>query len=193
MKKISFTSILSILLYSGIFCQSAQSLFIDSLKKQLPFLLDSAKVNGLNELSNAFRTMGPYPAWDSVYKYAIAANKEALKIGYKRGEALSLLNLPGSEAHIKQAISIGESIKDPKILGKSYLYLSYGLKKESRIEVLRKALAYYEQTTDLEGQMEANELLCDAYTSNGKYEEGFTYCDKCAELIKQATLTPWGH
>jgi tetratricopeptide (TPR) repeat protein len=194
------TSIFFIYLFPA-FSQDANTIWFDSLKKQLSSQRDSAKVDVLNELADAFRTMGPYPAWDSVYKYAIAANKEALKIGYKKGEAFSLLNLPSSEtkdpshaeAHIEQAISIGESIKEPKILGKSYLHLSYGLKKEHRIEVLKKALAYCEQANDTEGEMEANELLCDDYTSNGKYEEGFTYCDKCAKLIKQATLTPWGH
>lgn len=193
MKKYFFTSVLCILIYSGTFCQSAQSLFIDSLKKQLPFLLDSAKVDGLNKLSDAFRTMGPYQALDSIHKYAIAANREAMKIGYKKGEAFSLLNLPVSRALIGRAISIGESIKNPNILGRSYLMLSYELKNEARITALKKALAYYEQTNDWDGQLEANELLCDGYTSNGKYEEGFQYCDKCAKLIKQATFTPWGH
>jgi tetratricopeptide (TPR) repeat protein len=183
------------------FSQNANAIWIDSLKKILPSLYDSAKVDGLNELAKAFGTMGPYPAWDSIYKYAIAANKEALKIGYKKGEAFSLLNLAGSErkdlssteAYIKQAISIGENIKDPNILGRSYLYWSYQLKKESRIEVLRKALDYFEQSNDIEGQVEASIGLCGDYTTNGEYEEGFKYCDKCSQLIKQAALTPWGH
>jgi sensor histidine kinase YesM len=182
------------------FSQNANTIWTDSLKKRLPSLHDSARVDCLNELADAFRTAGPYPARDSVYKYAIAANKEALKIGYKKGEAFSLLNLPGSEtkdpssaeAHIKQAISIGESIKDNRILGRSYLDWSYSLKKQSRAEALKKALVYYEQTNDLEGQFEANYSLCDDYTSNGRYQEGFKYCDKCVHLMKDASLTPWG-
>lgn len=183
------------------FSQSANTIWIDSLKKELPSLKDSAMVDGLNELAKAFATMGPTPARDSMYKYAVAANNESLKIGYKKGEAFSLLNLAvsdakdfsSSEAYIKQAISIGERLRNSKILGRSYLYWSYQLKKESRIEVLKKALDYFEESNDIEGEVEANLGLCGDYTSNGKYEEGFTYCDKCKQLIKQAVLTPWGH
>jgi hypothetical protein len=196
MKKFSFTTILATL-YLGTFCQSAQSLFIDSLKKQLHFLNDSAKVDGLNEVAKAFGTMGPNVAFDSINKYANAANKEALKMGYKKGEAFSLLYLTigstSADTYIKRAISIGESLKDPQILGQSYLISSYSLNNKSRIEALRKALIYFKQANDLEGQLEANVWLCGDYTSNGQYEEGFKNCDKCAQLIKQARLTPWGH
>ena len=174
------------------FSQNANIIWIDSLKKRLPYLHDSAKVDGLNDLADAFRTNGPYFASDSIHKYAIAANKEALKIGYKKGEAFSLLNLGADE--IKQAISIAESINNPKILGRAYLYQSYNASGNgSYREVLRKALAYFEQANDIEGEIEVNIRLCDAYTSSGKYEEGFKYCDKCIELKKNATLTPWGH
>src|SRR5258705_13455474 len=95
-KYILFALILFTCHFPG-FSQNANTTWIDSLKKKLPSLHDSAKVDGLNELAKAFGTMGPYPAWDSIYKYADAANKEALKIGYKKGEAFSLLNLAGSE------------------------------------------------------------------------------------------------
>jgi len=174
------------------FTQSANTLWIDSLKKKLHSLNDSAKVDCLNDLADAFITNGPYPAPDSIFKYATAANKESLKIGYKKGEAFSLLNLGADE--IKQAISIGESINNPKILGRAYLYRSYSaLDNDSYREALRKALTYFEQANDIEGELEANIRLCDAYTSNGKSEEGFKYCDKCIQLKKNATLTPWGH
>ena len=174
------------------FTQSANMLWIDSLKKKLPSLNDSAKVDCLNDLADAFITNGPYPAPDSIFKYATAANKEALKIGYKKGEAFSLLNLGADQ--IKQAISIGEIINNRKILGRAYLYRSYdALDNDSYREALKKALTYFEQSNDIEGELEANIRLCDAYTSNGKYEEGFKYCDKCIQLKKNATLTPWGH
>ena len=199
-KSILIVLILSSVFFYG-FSQSANTTWIDSLKKELPSLKDSAMVDGLNELAKAFATMGPTPARDSMYKYAVAANNESLKIGYKKGEAFSLLNLAvsdakdfsSSEAYIKQAISIGERLRNSKILGRSYLYWSYQLKKESRIEVLKKAIDYFEESNDIEGEVEANLGLCGDYTSNGKYEEGFTYCDKCKQLIKQAAFTPWGH
>jgi tetratricopeptide (TPR) repeat protein len=174
------------------FTQSANSLWIDSLKKEIPTLNGIAKVDHLNDLADAFRTNGPYFAPDSILKYATAANKEALKIGYKKGEAFALLNL-GADG-IKQAISIGESINDPKVMGRAYLYRSYASSDDnSYIDLLVKALAYFEQANDIEGKIEVNMRLCTALTSNGKYEEGFKYCDKCSELKKNATLTPWGH
>ena len=91
--------------------QVANPVYVDSLKKRLPSLQDSARVDILNDLSMAFITAGPYFAPDSVHKYAIEANKEALRIGYKKGEAFSLLNLTvglkDPTANIKQAILIG--------------------------------------------------------------------------------------
>src|SRR5687767_13969957 len=103
--------------------QVANPVLVDSLKKRLPSLHDSARVDILNELSMAFFTTGPYFAPDSVNKYALEANREAVKIGYKKGEAFSLVNLisndPGS--NLTRAISIGEIIKDSKLLGRCYL------------------------------------------------------------------------
>jgi tetratricopeptide (TPR) repeat protein len=185
------TLILCIYQFSG-YTQNANTLWIDSLKRKLPSLTDSAKVDCLNQLADAFRTNGPNVALDSIYKYSIAANKEALKIGYKKGEAFSLLNL-GADG-IKQAVSIGENINNPKILGRSSLDSSYrASSNDSYRKILMKALTYFEQANDIEGKLETNIRLCDAYTSSGRYEEGFKYCDKCILLKNQATLTPWGH
>jgi len=95
-----------------------------------------------------------------------------------------------AENNIKQAISIGEKLKDPKILGQCYLVRAN--RQKNRIEDLRKALAYFELADDVDGELEAAVALSDEYTSNGEYEEGFKYYDSCAQLVKHPSLTPWG-
>ena len=102
MKKFVLISLICCIYQFSAYAQNANSLWIDSLKRKLPYLTDSAKVDCLNELADAFRTNGPYVAFDSMYKYSITANKEAIKIGYKKGEAFSLIGLRADG--IKQAI-----------------------------------------------------------------------------------------
>ena len=72
------------------------SLRIDSLQKVLPSLFDTAKINCLNSLAEAFLNRDGYKIKieaDSAYSYAIMANTEAKRINYKRGMAFSLMHL----------------------------------------------------------------------------------------------------
>ena len=192
MRKFLLMTLILFLQQFSAYAQNANTIWIDSLKKKLLSLSDSAKVDCLNEIADAFRTNGPFFAPDSIYKYSSAANKEAVKIGYKKGEALSLLYLGGDG--IKKALSIGARISNPRVLGRAYLDSSYSTTSNNLYkEVLKKSLTFFEQANDMEGELEATIRLCDAYTSAGKYEDGFKYCDKCVQLKKQAPLTPWGH
>lgn len=68
---------------------------IDSLKKVLPEMSGSKKVDWLNK--QAYNYFSRWMHWkleaDSAYPYAMEANVEAKKIGYKEGLAYSYLRL----------------------------------------------------------------------------------------------------
>ncbi len=162
---------------------------IDSLRKVLPLLKDTAKVDCLNQLAILYNYSNAYTdesKMDSIYYYATEANKEATKIGYKKGIAFSLVNLsrtqlfasknvPAAEKLLKEAISIGESINNPDVLGWAY-YVSGDDKK---------AIGFFQIAGDEDGEAEASNWLCVDLLSAGKYEEGFSYCEKCEVLSKK--------
>lgn len=123
---------------------------IDSLKKILPSLHDSDRVDCLNTLAHKYLwlPLSYKQQIDSSSPYTLEANKEAKRIGYKRGLGYSYLRLAGyesmkadtnyvpwksidtislnkAEQFIRQAILIGEEINDNVILGGAYWDLSY--------------------------------------------------------------------
>jgi hypothetical protein len=78
-------------------CQIAERHIIDSLKKVLPLLHDSARVDCLNELSGTFLKLEKGPIeWKHLSiavtagSYAASAYAEAKKINYIHGIAESL-------------------------------------------------------------------------------------------------------
>jgi len=122
----------------------ADSLQIVSLKKILPTLHDTARINCLillaEKTSDFMRSMKV--SADSSYPYAIQANKEAKEIGYKYGLAKSFLLLGGIEllrnwsnlrlgsndsSHFKamkqyiwEGVLLAEELKDDGLLAKAY-------------------------------------------------------------------------
>lgn len=184
--------------------QSAAQVKVDSLRKVLPALKDSARVDCLLELAAEHWYLSPDRKRDSSYHYTIKANQEAVKIGYQYGKAMSLLelsryemfvkkNLVTSRAYLDSASRIGEKIKNDKVLGQAYLTLVdiYGnnkIRDEQKIlECLIKSQNYFQKAGDKLGELEATTWLCTSYANTDQYEEGFDYCDKCFELSKFLT------
>ena len=200
MKKTFFPLICFAASHLTLFAQSAELLKIDSLRKTLPSLKGSARVDCLIELAAEHWYLSPDRKRDSSYYYTMVANKEAIKIGYKYGQARSLISMGGYENFVKrnltatknyinQAIQIGEEIKSDKILGWAYLGGAdmFPGDKAEQIKWLKKAQSYFQKAGEKEGELEATTWLCESYADQGKYEEGFDYCDKCIELSKFIT------
>ncbi|MEX1239707.1 MAG: histidine kinase [Cyclobacteriaceae bacterium] len=177
--------------------QSSQQLRIDSLRKTLPGLSNNTLVDCLNELADQhWSFLEETNRKDSMYHYAVMANEAATKIRYQYGQALSLIQMSQYEffvrrdalagnALVKQAIEIGQAIKDDKILGKAYLMAGD----------LKKSAQHFRTAGDVVGELEATTWLCESYANEGKYEEGFDYCDRAVQLSK--LITPqhsnWPH
>src|SRR5436190_18548000 len=115
----------------------------DSLKLVLPKLFGNDRVDCLNALASKACDL-PLDSWkfeaDTARPYATAANKEAKQIGYRKGLGQSFANLEtidcmmfgfyaqtqrrfddplfnSAQQNAKEAISIGEELKDYDILG----------------------------------------------------------------------------
>ena len=155
----------------------------DSLKSILTKLNGSERVDCLNALASTATDL-PLDSWqieaDTARPYAMQANKEAKRIGYKKGLGDSYVNLEtidqmtfgfyaqiqkrfdnvlfnSAEQNAKNAISIGEELKDYKMLGEAYSVLSDLLSEtrkignrdqylEANINYGKKAIEYYSKT-----------------------------------------------
>jgi tetratricopeptide (TPR) repeat protein len=210
MKKRSFAFVCFAIGGFAAFSQSAQQSRLDSLRKSLANLNDTARVNCLNQLASLHWSMSHVSRKDSMYHYARLANQQAVKTGYEHGQAISLIllakyelfaagNTAGANNYIDQSVRIGERIENNSILGMANL-LSCDLPAESRggmsyFDCLKKSQNYFQKAGDREGELEATTWLCMLFADEGKYEEGFAYCDKCLHLSK--SITPqhsnWHH
>ena len=196
MCKVTFGILIFILCWSQAYTQRTMvkqdSLRIEMLKKRLPHLSGTTRVDCLNDIARQYiyieRTGNRYQQnWHAAYYYSKLAYKEAIKIGYKYGEAFSLMEIgyhmrvsPAAENYIQQAISIGNKLKSNKILGWAYLKLSWQdmSNRPLLIDRNKKALYYLEKAGDTEGQTEAALFLAQEYLWNGNYQEAFLYCEK---------------
>jgi hypothetical protein len=162
MKKYFLFSIVAILFSFGSFSQSKDLPNLESLKKRVPNLKDTALVNCLNLIAYNFTIIGFGPGSpdfirraDSVFHYANLALKEAKKINYKKG-MVDALNEHASSENIKSyglrlaqqndsatkvaqkkylsaAIALAENINYDDGLGISYMgWPDMGLPKQSK-------------------------------------------------------------
>lgn len=214
MKKHVLTILLFLSFAQQALCQHTEeskrdSLKINSLKKALPNLKESARVDCLNEIFKKYENSpltGTFAhRTDSMRHYALKANEEALKIRYKYGTALSLLNLAivgrnpeykipkEGEIYIRQALLIAKDLNNDELLGKSY-YLLAGI--ENKEENYKKAVYHFHRSGNIQQETEVTTWLCMLYSDKGEYENGLPYCDKCIQLAKENVKTDssqWGH
>ncbi len=173
------------------------SLRIESLKKQLDFLKDSARVDCLNDISREYIIVINSLSWDhwdkrdSAILYSKKANEEATKINYKTGQAYSLIDLSRvfllfkkdtirSENYLQQAFSIAQQLHSDKIAGWAYLAKAKKSNLQTdttQITPLKTALLLFQKSGDKEGEAEAAKILCDVYYTNWKLEEAFEYAE----------------
>jgi tetratricopeptide (TPR) repeat protein len=177
------------------------SLKIDSLKNSLRLVNDSSNVDCLNQIAVAYLYIFPTQV-DSVYNYAAKANDAATAIGYKRGKSYALLNLTSVEIpkrnitvakkQLKDAIIIGEAINDYHILGWAHYRLGDIDFRNNNfngvIENYEKAIGYFREAGDEEGESEVSNTLATTLLMSGKYEEAFPFCERCEILTRNVGI-----
>jgi tetratricopeptide (TPR) repeat protein len=190
------------------------SLRVDSLQKLLPFLHDTARINCLNFVSEAFVNRDGFKIRrraDSANHYAIMANAEAQKINYKRGLAYALINfcsvaffvvIDNNNQHIDNApmfikwedylsklFTLALELNDNDIWASAYYsradFFAKKNNKRAVIEANRKSLEYFQKSGNEARVSEISTWLCMQYSDNGEYEKAFDYCKLSLQLAKK--------
>ena len=169
------------------------SLRIDSLQKVLPSLRDTARINCLNSLAEAFLNRDGYKIKreaDSAYSYAIMANNEAKKINFKHGIAYSLMHL-NQIAFLNVIHNNNMSIDNNKEIDNSewfrkwddYMSQLFSVAQElNDTEIL--GYAYYYQA-DMYGKKKNQQGVIEAF------KKSLFYFRKAGNEVVQAELNTW--
>ena len=173
----------------------AQRVKIDSLKKTLSYLHDSARADCLNVLSLVYT----YLQVDSAKSYAQKAFTEASKSNYARGIAMSLNNnahiaglglhdFPLQEKISLQTIQLYKNLKDEKVLAESYLNLALALFCQSYFDRSEEACTAVVQLSQKTGDKkelgEAIAIMGSISFESGNYEKSFEYFNQSLKYLK---------
>ncbi len=187
-----------------VFCTATAQQQIDSLKKILILLHDSARTDCLLKISFKYGHVGndsDHLFWqlnaDSAIAYASEALKEAKELNYSKGMANAFENLGEmaatesyevGENYFRQAILLYSQINDFKNLSWSNLWLGYYLMYEAKFDEARivylKALSYYQQTDNKARQARTYGLLGNSYILQGYYTKAFGYILKKISMLQ---------
>jgi hypothetical protein len=136
---------------------SAQQNEIDSMKKILPSLHDTARVDCLNELSYCYTYISKK---DSAEYYATIAENEARKLNYIHGIAESVSRQAGMAEHFENNF----------------------FKEE---ELAKKALSWYNLTSNKKNINIIYEQLAFAFFAQSYYDESIYWTKKAYEYDKE--------
>jgi hypothetical protein len=185
----------------------SDSLRLDSIKRMMPLLKDSAKVDALNTISSAFGYFSPSGGFrhkvDSMLAYASRAYEEAKKIGYKHGMATALLMLsagevsqnltpkdkPEKEKNISEALRLGEEINNHSVIGRAFYALAMfpTINKDVRLteEYFHKAIFHLKKAGDVLPLAEILNWLTAGYLSKNEYLKAFEFADQSVRYSKE--------
>ena len=206
MKKYFLFSIVAFLFSFGSFSQTSNLPTLESLKKQVPNLKDTALVNCLNLIAYNFAIIGFGPGSsdfirlsDSIFHYANLAFEAAKKINYKKGMVEALNQQASSENakgfglrlalksdsattvarknYLSTAITIAKEINDDDALGKAYMGWP-SQTKDDTIDYMKKSLPYFQKAGDEKMEGEACTWIAEGYFYKGYYENAIEYCQR---------------
>jgi Histidine kinase len=213
MKKYFLSSIIAILFSFGSFSQNRDLPTLESLKKQVPNLKDTALVNCLNLIAFNFSIIGFGPGSadflrrsDSIFRYANLAFEAAKKINYKQG-MVEALNQQASSENIKGyglrwalkndssttvarknylsvAIAIAKEINDDDALGKAYMGWPSHTNGDT-IDYAKKSLPYFQKAGDEKMEGEVCTWIAEDYSYKGFYENAIEYCQRGLTLNRK--------
>lgn len=169
------------------------ALSIDSLKKVLPSLRDSARVDCLNELARANMEVLPYLRSDSVIILARQAYTDAYAINYIKGLGDAcfrqgvyaqwyLWNYDQAERYFREAITWYKRIEDDDGLGHAFLGVGAALLHRGYTDEAKKtfeqSVSHFLKTGNDIMLAELTDQFGDVYREKGNFEQYF-------ESIKQ--------
>jgi hypothetical protein len=202
MKKLSqlvFLLMSGSFLYAQDFNESRKldSLQIENLKKSIPQLQGTKKIDAINDVVIATSYIAPVGGFaartDSIKKYVNLALKEASSTGYKKGRAIALLFTEAETDQInyqnaKDALRIAEELKDANLLGWVYYKLG-GIEwrvtknDSSWSNNLVRSATQFNKAGNIRMEAEITNWMCDVISMRlYESDEGFKYCQRAFEL-----------
>ncbi|MEP7375852.1 MAG: histidine kinase [Chitinophagaceae bacterium] len=166
---------------------------IDSLKKVLPFLHDSARVDCLNELAGAYMEVLPFIHSDSVILLAKQAYADAYAINYIKGLGDACLrqglysqwylwNSGEMEKHFREAVNWYKRIEDDDGLGHAFLGVGAALLHQGSPDEAKKTFEqsafHFRKTGNHIMLAELTDQFGNVYSEKRNFEQYF-------ESIKQ--------
>ena len=194
-----------------VFCIAcfAQTETIDRLKKILPLLKDTARIDCLNELGSEFSdrywSKSKYQQTDTALFYTLQAQNESQQLHYLKGIGKALLNISvieeehgnfkAAEDYIRKALPIllkenlqAEYHRGSVFLG--WILHNRGFLEQS-IVIYKHELPYYESIKDSEHIAAICRVIARAYDFQGNSENAFTYFQKDFAIQKKSQ-DAWG-
>jgi len=189
-------------------CQS-QSKLMDSLKRLLPSLKDSARIDCLNELgfefSDRYWSKSKYQQTDTAYMYTLQALNESQQLHYLKGMGKAFQNMGTieeehgnfimAEEYIRKALPVLSAKNMQADYNRSLILLGWirhnrGFFSQS-ITLYKTGLPYYEALKNPVYLSAIYRIIARAYDAMGNSEDAFTYFQKDFAIKKNATDT-WG-
>jgi tetratricopeptide (TPR) repeat protein len=174
----------------------AQELTPDSLRKILPGLSDTARVDCLNRISHSYHHfLEPIP-WskqtDSASKYALQAMEDAKGLAYQRGVAMANQNLGEllcergafnqAEPFLFSAVELYDLLKLSPELNWNRLTLGWCLFSQGKFDegrsYIETAIPYYQSVSDTMLESRAYRMIGNTYAAQGYFLKAFEYAQK---------------
>jgi tetratricopeptide (TPR) repeat protein len=173
------------------------------LKKALPALQSSKRIDCLNELSELYWGMRIF---DSAKQYALSAINESQKIGYPIGAGYAYYNLGNVNyeignfaevvANADRAIFFFSQGNTQNPLAKAYLLLGQGIWAQSKFEAAKerfnKATQIFMHLHDPVGLGNSYALMAAEEEERGNYEESFQYSMRALQYNHESAFIPLG-
>lgn len=177
---------------------------IDSLKKVLPLLHDSARVDCLNELSRSYYEKMEMPYDDSALAITRQAYTEAFAINYIKGlgnvclqygviYAWHFANTSECEKYYREAISWHEKIKFDNGLGFGYWGLGGALLEQNSPDEANKAFKqsafHFKKANNIIMLADLTDRFALVYKAKGDFEKMFEHTKKAFREKKEFMIT----
>jgi tetratricopeptide (TPR) repeat protein len=183
--------ILLLVLPVWIFGQTEQ---IENLRKSIPWLKDTTRVDSMNELSLQYINL---ELKDSAEYYATTAYLESRELRYIHGEAVSRLrqgniktqfyaDFATAENLERESISLFQKTDNKNSIADTYDHLSYSCfvqgKYDEALDVSEECYALYKKNQNIQGMADNLGMITQVYLKRGEFDKGFDAGRQALEL-----------
>ncbi len=201
--KPNFFLLLFLFAFSNAFSQFVPQQKIDSLKRILFSLQDTARIDYLNELSYTYTLISKQ---DSAVHYATSAYEEAKRVGYTHGIGESISRKAGIVQHFennflkeeelaKESLHFFDKTSNKKNIEILYDQLAFARFAQSfydeAIGYLQKEYECYKKAGDEYGMGQAISFIGAIYVNKGDYDKGFDFQQQNLQLALKYSNEAW--